>query len=440
MPYIYTSKVFDTKRSNTMSSSEMSDMSIDSSRSDMLVNNLIYKQPKALSLAVSRSTKTNFFQRSTYAGTRSETAVCDWNTGSSSVELPNSYLTFDVALTGTAPTANWGSGSATNVLSEIRTRARSGTELDRLQSTNLWSKYNSIYTRGSDNLKHVGSAEGFGATQDGTADPAILSSTPTRFAIPLSVISPFFKPMKGQLLPPQLASGLHIELVFEDFRTALFQKTGTVTGYNITNISFKLDTVDLTDETQRALNMESAATGLEYAYERVHQTIAQQPSSQTSLSLQVRKAVSQAAFVYALTVSAADKIDITKDSLVSVVHNVSMFQYRLGSLYFPNEQLLDSSLNGVEAFMIAQQTYDKLGNPHAENSISITNFRAKNSIMAASLEKNQKLNLSGLPINNSRVLELNCEFSNVTEALEVVCFLQFASVARAYVDNVAVAL
>jgi hypothetical protein len=418
----------------------MSDMSMDTSSSDMLVNNLVYKQPKALSLAVSRCYKTNFFQRSTYEGSRSETAVCDWNTGSSSVEQSNSYLLFDVALTGTTPTANWGSGSACNAISEIRIRSRSGTELERLQSTNLWSKYNSIYTRGSDNLKHIGSAEGFGPTQDGTADSATLSATATRFAIPLSSLSPFFKPMKGQLLPPQLASGLHIEIVFEDFRTALFQKGGTVTGYSISNIAFKLDTVDLTDETQRAINMESASNGLEYAFERVHQTIAQQQVAQTSLSLQVRKAVSQSALATAIVISAADKIDVTKDSLVSVPWNVSMFQWRLGSLYFPNEQLLDAGLHGVEGFLTAQQTYDKMGHPHAENSISVSNFKAKNGIMSASMEKNQKLNLSGLPINNSRVLELNCEFSAVAEQLEVVCFLQFATVAKAFTDNVATAL
>jgi hypothetical protein len=89
---------------------------------------------------------------------------------------------------------------------------------------------------------------------------------------------------------------------------------------------------------------------------------------------------------------------------------------------------------------MAQQTYDKFQNPYAEYSITIADFKSKYSIMSCSFEKDQHLNMSGLPINNSRVLELNCEFGTVSEQLEVVCFLQFCSVSRAYIDNIAVAL
>ena len=93
-----------------------------------------------------------------------------------------------------------------------------------------------------------------------------------------------------QLLPPQLASGLRTELVFEHYRTALFQKTGAVTGYNITDMRMVLDTLDLTDDTQRTINMESVSEGLEYAYERVYTAVSQVPSLQLQLASQVRKA------------------------------------------------------------------------------------------------------------------------------------------------------
>ena len=71
----------------------------DRSKGDLLVNNLIYRQPQQLSLAVNRTLKRQQFQRSSYEA--GETAIINWNTGSDSVNSPNSYLVFTVKLTGT---------------------------------------------------------------------------------------------------------------------------------------------------------------------------------------------------------------------------------------------------------------------------------------------------------------------------------------------------
>ena len=51
-----------------------------------------------------------------------------------------------------------------------------------------------------------------------------------------------------------------------------------------------LDTLDLTDDTQRTINMESVSEGLEYTYERVYTAVSQVPSLQLQLASQVRKA------------------------------------------------------------------------------------------------------------------------------------------------------
>jgi hypothetical protein len=417
----------------------MSDVSQQSGSSDLMVNNLVYKQPAALSLAVNRTYKKMFFQRSAYTGDKSTTMICDWNTGTSYVNCDNSYLSFKVALTGTTPTASFGSGSAMNVINEVRIQSRSGTELERLQNANLWSKFDSLYTKPKGNLETVGSIQGFGATLDPVVDGANLGATFKRFVLPLYVVSPFFRPMKKQLLPPQLASGLHFEFVLEDFRTALLGITGTTTGYNIEGLYFNLDCVDMTDDVQRTINMESAQDGLEYTYERIFTSISQLPSSQLSISMQLRKAVSQACFATTLTVSQADRINIAKDPLCCVPFNYTSFQYRLGALYFPNQEVQDA-VDGVEAYMIAQETYDKLKHPYSEGAMNLTNFKLKHGILAASFEKDTNLNVSGLPINNSRICELNATYEAVVEPLEVVTFLQYCVVSRSYIDNCALSI
>ena len=228
---------------------------------DLLVNNLIYRQPKALSLAVNRTMRRQNFQRSSYSG--SETAIIVLNTGSDYIKACNSYLTFNMLVTGTTPTANFANGSAVNVIQNITIRSRSGTELDRIENVALWSKNDARHTYASSWFSKYGTMAGMGATGVGATDAAILSATDAKFVIPLSMISGLFRPVGGQLLPPQMAAGMEIHITLADYRTALFTKAGTVTGYTLSSISIMADCVTLSDDTQKSLNFESASCGLE---------------------------------------------------------------------------------------------------------------------------------------------------------------------------------
>jgi hypothetical protein len=138
-------------------------------------------------------------------------------------------------------------------------------------------------------------------------------------------------------------------------------------------------------------------------------------------------------------VSQADRIDVTKDSLNSIPFNYSSYQYRIGALYFPNQEVNDAQ-DGVEAYIITQQVYDKLKHPYAEGSVKLDAFKTVHGVLSASFEKDTNLSVSGLPINNSRTLELNTSYVAVAEALEVITFLQYVSVARCFIDNIATAL
>ena len=77
-------------------SDQVSDVSQQAASSDLLVNNLSYHQPEALSLAVQRAYSRQYFQRQTYAN--GETAIIDFNSGTDYVDPGNSYMTFTVLL------------------------------------------------------------------------------------------------------------------------------------------------------------------------------------------------------------------------------------------------------------------------------------------------------------------------------------------------------
>jgi hypothetical protein len=437
-------------------SDQVSDVSKQAEDADLLVNNLSYHQPEALSLVVARQYNRQFFQRSSYSP--GETAVIDFNAGTDFTDPGNSYLTFKVGLTGTDPVGNFGHASAMNCIKQVTIKSRSGTELDRIERANLWSYWYTRYTESAAYLGRQGPAEGFPAFSNidkpvGTTVndiPANLEATARRFFIPLKRLAPFFNPVrKGQKIPPQLMSGLHMEIVWESAAVALFTFSGTVTSYAISELAIMTDSACMTDDVQRTINEQSASDGLEYVYPRIWtDTYA---ASGTQINAQIRKAVSQATIAWSIPMASADQV-ITADSMSAIAWGCTKFQYRLGALYFPQQYIQDDSKDGVEAYAQALETFDKLKHMHNESSVSLGNFVLGAAgtadyrggpgglgCMAVSLEKDTALNLSGLPVNNSRVLELNATLATAADR-EVVTFLEYLSVARSYVDNTAVSI
>lgn len=429
-------------------STQVADVSPDASvSSDLLVNNLVYKMPSALSLATSRSYTRHFPQVQQYSA--GQTMVFDLTSGSSYVDCDNSYLTFRVQLVsaGGNISANFGSGSAMNLIRQVTIRSRSGTEIDRVEMCNMWSRLDSLNTLSDAYLKNQGLMEGWGVYRDGPTDGAILSNvTNARFAIPLARLSHLFKPEhRGQKLPPQLMSGLHIEIIWEDVRTAFYAKTGAAgdfAGYTLTSIAIVTDSITMTDDVQKTINMESATNGLEVCYNRVFTTNTALATGVNTANISVRKAVSQAKIAYTVCIDSTKWTDVTADSFKSVPFDVERWQYRLGSLYFPKEQVQSDGTQAdcAESYINLIQTFGVLKHPHMESSVSFTDFKSKVGLLAASFERDQELELSALPVNNSRTVELDIVFDPVTSAgltRKLYTFLQYCGVARTFIDNVA---
>lgn len=401
-------------------------------RGDMRVNNLVYKQPERVSLAVNRTMKRQNFERASYAS--DETAIIRFNTGSDYVRCSNSYLTFEATAVGSTPVASFGVGSAMNFVDSIKATTRSGTSLDTHEKANLWSAKTLRHKNSQDWVNNYGSMMGMG-----TATSATLTSTPRRFIIPLSKLIGLFDPVGGVDMPPNIAAGLELQIQFADFRKALLVVSGTVTGYSITKMSIMTDLVTLSQPTQKTLNFEAAQSGLEYVYPRWHQSTSNVKS--TAISVQVAKAVAQASMMYGCLVNQGEILNVTKDSFKSVDWDVGSWQARVGSLYYPSEVLSDPRFDGVESFFMAQSVYDKNKFAHAENAISVDTFKSGGeAVFAASFERDQALNLTGTTINNSRQVELNATLGGWTVDLELTLFLEYFAVCRAFIDNAAVSI
>lgn len=429
---------------------DVSDTKYSDTDGDLLINNLIYEMPKSLSLATGRHHVNQYSQRNSYFVNRNETIIFDWNTGNSYIDPLNSYLRFKMKANGTANVAppNFGIGSALNLIHEYRIRSRSGVELDRLENCNLYNSYRIFYSKSTNWQKTIGNS-----FYVNTSTP-IFNSANTMISdvcIPLCELSSFFSCVKkGQLLPPQIASGLRIELSMESVARALVDSNvyfQAGSSLELIDIAMVLDTVSLSDETSKILNLESSQSGLEWTYNRTYNYSSTYPAGTTNFTMQVSKAVSQGVHAFMSVQNATNTQLGTVDSFQSEPFAYKTWQFRLGSQYYPNQQVVNQTAivtnKGLESYMLTMSSFEKMRAPFQETSVLPGDYAVNVGIIGVSLERNQSLAVSGLPINNSRILEILVErdaSNDSTNKREVNCFLTYLSVCKSYIDNLSVAI
>ncbi len=398
-----------------------------------MVNGVGYMMPPESSIAVSRSFKRQFPQKSSYG--EGEEIIVDFNSGAQFLNAHRSWLKFTVALQGAgAAAATWGDqGGACNIFDRVVVSTRSGVELSRLETANAYYAKLIRYGCSKEFVETFGDAMGYKAI--GGAD-VLAQGT---FCIPLAFLSPFFKGDGKSLVPPQIAAGLRVSLTLAP-RTTAVVAADAITGYTISDMSIQSNLSMLTDDWQRRLNEISASQGLAYAWCETHTTNSVLASAQTSVDIQVRKAAARVLSAMTVSRTTATIIDQTADSMASEAYNpANQFQWRLGSMY-PTMQPIT---NSTEAYMVAQSAADGgLVNCMSPNGVSLATFLAGQGVTSCSLERsdialNDVLNVSGLPSNNSRALDVDIRFG-VGADRTTVLYMKHLKVARAFLENVVV--
>jgi hypothetical protein len=342
-------------------------------------------------------------------------------------------LSFKVAFThdGEAgETVGWGSGSACNLIQEIRILSKNGCEVDRTQSAHVLAKIMKDYTYSLDGQNMLSNA--------GVDLGGMVKDTFYSFVIPLSLLSGFFRPtVKGMKIPAGLASGMRIELTLArpDRAVELTGGVGTL-SYLVQNPEMLFCCSDLNDPTQAVLMKNSAETGLEYTFPAYFSTTLTEQSTQ--INEQVKKAVSQCtrAFASVYDVSGAGSVMLnTNDGFKSIDSDqLKSYQFRVGANYYP-QKFVDSE---AEALFISCATFDKIRDMRTNACpVAVEDYETGGKfIVGHPLETDDRLNLSGIPLNNSSVLELRMEVKNtggVSRQFEI--FIEYISVARTFVNR-----
>jgi hypothetical protein len=397
----------------------------------MGLNGLKYRIPQPLSTGVSRSFKKEYSQKNEYK--KNQVMVFELNTGTNYVNPDSAMLSFkynQVQPVSAAPEiVTWcGSLGAAALMTEIRVISKNGIELDRISDAALLAKIIVDYSVSTTKLRELDMASGYGF--DNTENTIAIGDTSftddLECLIPLKYLSGFFRPtIKGMLIPAGLASGLRIEIsLIADVVQAVIGNE-VPSSYTITDPVLILETTELNDPTQGALMRESASNGLEYTFPSYYSTKMSVDANGT-IATQVNKAVSQGTrlFLALQKPLAADAAEVLLDSLASDDStSYKSYQFRVGQNYFPN-LLVDRKTEKMGYALSALGGW-------SDNSVPVSYddyFTNGKAVVAASLETADRLNLSGLMLNNSSTGEIRLTVG--ASAVRGVLFLEFIAVVK----------
>lgn len=396
----------------------------------MKYNDLEYKFPPLLSTVRKRTLIKSQFQRSTY-NTTQRSAVCVLNNGAEYIYGPNCSLEFDFKNTGANPLA-FATGSWVNIIRSVTLTSASGVEVERIDYVNLLERFRSSWTCDTDWYSTKGQLMGYTNT--------VASGATAHFSIPMWCLLGIYA--YKSLLPSNMMAGARLEIQFENVATAF--SSASAASYEIKNMNILQDSCLLDDNVAAELQKKAASTGLSIMFETYdHSSFSIDEDTKTG-NFQASKAVSRATramVAYRLTDNVASQ---SADSFApGETFDVSKWQFRLGSNYYPNQHVEvtadDADTKFTEFVKHANYSYDKVDNCYDNNRITHDLYSDANGygILATTLERSPQMNDSGLPIASSRVLELRLTFGNGKNRT-VDMWVQYTKAVRVFLDRVVV--
>lgn len=351
------------------------------------VNDLNYVEEPALSVVAQRTQLELQAQKNQYSG--GETIIIQVETGSDFVDWCSSWLTLKVT-TSAAATLSSGRSTILDMFREVTIRARNGTEILRSPAFNVYSRAVLDYEKDTEWLLTVGSAFGYNSAADDL-------SGGKEFAIPMMLFADLCR--KDQRMPPQLSSGMRIELSLDSAQKSFLW--GGEVGYSFTvdDPILHADASTMTDAISRSIMSDASKKGLIsqfMAYGHISQDVG---AATNKATVNYQKSVARASRAVLVSRLTANVALNAADSIGSEVSNkINSLRTRLGSNYWPRlpyTKKVDLYLNNLRA-------YKKL---HEEDSARVNatfGIYQVSSVAATLLDRDDDLSNSGVSSDRSQ--------------------------------------
>lgn len=484
-----------------LKSANSNEMKGDNMMGLMSVNRVHYSYPADLSLSESRTTKIFYSDINSYTSASNE--IVFKFTSSSDFAVPeNCYMRFELnVLNSTGAVTDLYAlpidTGACALFFRVLLEDASGQEIERIDNLNTYMRNYLALQSTSAYLPYLGSAAGIavtGATAKAnavnvgiydacnTAGAAISEAgdVPSlSCAIPLHWILGLFQ--QKRLIPPQLLSGARLRLSLENPNRCLVTLGGLAPAaaadrtpsYRISNPRIMVDSCKLSPFVERKL-MEMAGLGkLDMYYKTAFYSGTQFTSS--DLTFNLNKSVSRAVDVMFLQQSTTNQspsnfavaADIRWTHYGTLPNIQIKEQWRLGSEYYPQQPVTSNCVGGggdvttftpsggVDQYM----QYVHIGGDHDchpilkdASLIDYPLFANKIQVLATdklsdnkycariqTLERSSALELSGLPVNNSRALSYTCSNSGaVTGGVNFHSWIRYVKLLKIFADKISI--
>lgn len=441
-------------------------------------NKLTYLSPTMPGLMSQRTTKTYPF--SNQVASWGQTIIMNNNTGDDFLYGPNCYLRLAwtvpafVGGVGDNVIMNFGYGSIMNVIREVVLTHSSGQVLEQINYSNVLSAIKTRYYTSADDQAKLSSllgwyesttpvtpnrtatAGGFtittpgGPATSGVSQVVMTQNAPTITyvsMIPMSYLFGVFD-RRDQLIPPSLIAGSTIQIRFETVENAAtFTGAGAQTAATskafYSGISFSpsvvYDSCRSFDDVQRAILQEQASMdGLQFSYSTVFPIQQNFGGTGVNFDVQYSASVTQAVMAVAAVVPA---VNSGADNF-TFPDVWSQYQWRIASDYkpfqpvvtpsdaaFANPQVAETYQYALSTWQSVVHTYDNVDEPTGGVAIAIPDFKTFACLLGTTLERSPVgLQLTGVPTNNSSLINLNATKTNA--AHNVTVFLHYLRVAN----------
>ena len=370
-------------------------------------NNLVYTLPTPSSVVTNRTKKRSYFQNRSYSS--GQTMVSTWSTGSDFVDLANSNLVIKLkvlSVPGTDYGANFGSGSICNLIENLRVYHRSGTQYTNTQKLNSYRVIEDRNCESTNWFASVGSAMGYNMSAfaiNSGADDQI-------FIIPLNKLHPFFNPHGGVMMPPQMASGLRVEI--DQARLGDILTCANVnlpTDFEVSDIYFDIDSVSLMDSAQASINTNAQKRSLEYLYSDIFTSRTSNNTNASEVNVDINKSVAYCEKVIGIMLINFNQNNLSSDGYTTP-YNRGSWWYQLGSNQYPSNQKVDSvDIAYIDNLVAWNKMKGKCGE-RGMTSLTKYDFSNQYGSYSASLELDTALALSAMPVTSSRTLRFEVIF------------------------------
>jgi len=400
------------------------------------INNLSYKLPQPSSVVTSRILKRMYFQNRGYK--EGQTAVIQFSSGTEYIDCKNSSLVVKLKFNSAQDATDWaggfGTGSAGNIIKNLRLYHRSGTSYCNVQRSNLYRKTIDRYTESDDWFRTIGVTMGYDIFSNQISGPPINEASTFVAVIPLDHVHDFFNPEGGVMLPPNMAAGMRMEIDFASLAEVFHldqASTDAPTDYEIDDIYIDAMSVSLMDSASASVNTNASTKALSYVYRDFYTSQNSQSALNSVINIDVNKSVAFCDSAITVIQKQADVSNLDTDGMLTT-YSPGLWEYQLGSVHYPNQKV---DLNEL-AYKNALIAFDKYKMKDKKTAVTFADFLERTGSYSISLENDTSLALSQNPVNASRSLHYQCTLDTPPpDALIVTVFMSYLSAARTTLLN-----